>query len=175
MDIRTETRDVFTNSADVETAWAAGFYEGEGCIVAVTRTGALMFSIAQVNREPLERFAAWAQCGIVRSTKDGSIHIYRLHGADAQRVVMDMWNHLSKRRQDQALKALLRYVMRRVNQIGCRRGHSPNVGFYVDPRGRRECLRCRDARREGPLPPFVRPRAIDLGIGVRQYAPLAQT
>lgn len=45
-------------------AWAAGFYEGEGCVYAAkgrTRHGKpqprICLSIAQANREPLERFA----------------------------------------------------------------------------------------------------------------------
>lgn len=147
--------------------WAAGFYEGEGSITACD--GKLFLSVAQVDREPLDRFAAAVQCG--RITWGGRIHRWRAHGLAAQRAAMTLWPELSRRRQDQVLRALLTFTQRRVRPpASCRRGHLYAVdGVYVDPRGRRECRTCRDDRRSGGLVPQALPTALEARVGVREF------
>ena len=52
-----------------ETAWAAGFFEGEGCI-SLDRsrvTHRVKLSLNQVDPEPLRRFALWAETGAIHS------------------------------------------------------------------------------------------------------------
>lgn len=154
---------------EIETAWAAGFYEGEGCI-AYCR-GHLMLTISQVNREPLDRFYRWAGTGTVSPMKSVPINIFRSSGLHAQHLAVMMWPHLSARRQDQILRALVPFSMRQVLRVGCQRGHPESAGFYIAPDGGRECLACRAERRLAPAKPFSRSRAIELRIGVREYVP----
>lgn len=155
-----------------DLAWAAGFYEGEGSITATGHS--LILSVSQVDREPLDRFALIAVVGGVLGHASKTINVFRCYGCDAQRVVMRLWPQLSRRRQDQALRALMRYASRRVRDPErCRRGHRYDaVGVYVDPAGRRECAECRSARRSGTtLPPASLPTAWEARVGVRQYVP----
>lgn len=139
-----------------EKHWAAGFYEGEGSIGFVAPNGA----------------------GTPRWDARRGIHLLRISGTEAQRVAMWLWPDLSKRRQDQILTAVRGFVFRRVRDpLRCRRGHAyALVGAYVAPDGGRECETCRDARRSGSIGPApALPRAIDIGLGVRHYAPVVMS
>jgi len=42
--------------SEIEVAWAAGFYDGEGNCCYNQATGAICLSVAQSDLEPLERF-----------------------------------------------------------------------------------------------------------------------
>lgn len=160
-----------------EKHWAAGFYEGEGSISFVA-PNKLMLVMPQVDVEPLERFARAVGAGVLCWDARRGIHLLRVSGMEAQRVAMWLWPELSQRRQHQILQAVRGFVFRRVRDPQrCRRGHVYSVvGAYVPPGGGRECAACRDARRGGNLraAPAL-PRAIDIGLGVRQYAPVAMS
>ena len=64
---------------NTELAWAAGFFDGEGCIHAHTDTRPgrgrrdtyyqLMVSVGQVHREPLEQLMAWFG-GSIRKSRE---------------------------------------------------------------------------------------------------------
>lgn len=41
---------------EFELAWAAGFFDGEGCVTLDKRSGQPVISIAQIDREVLDRF-----------------------------------------------------------------------------------------------------------------------
>lgn len=156
-----------------DVAWAAGFYEGEGSISHVR--GALQLVVVQVDPEPLDMFrAAFGAGTIAARSRPCGLRTFRSSGLVAQRIAMAMYPRLSRRRQDQILTALRGYVFRRVRDPNrCQRGHAYRVvGCYTAPDGGRECARCRADRRAGLVrPPRSLPRAIELGIGVREYHP----
>jgi hypothetical protein len=161
---------------DLTCGWAAGFYEGEGNIASSSAT--LGLTIAQVNPEPLERFKALVGVGSIRATRNGRITVFRVYGMAAQRVAMFLYPQLSRRRQDQILRALISHAFRTVRDPRhCSHGHSYSVaGVYLNPSGQRECVRCRSDRRHGgPRPVRIRPTAISLHLGVREYVPGPQS
>lgn len=188
MDMRDTRRRIRAPHRDLMRAWAAGFFDGEGTTSCATQNSgsrSLMLSVAQVNRNSLERFqvAVDGVGNISRPYDRGNrpISIFRAYGPEAVRCAQALWPFLSREKQDQALRAILAYAFRpvsnRAGQDHCKRGHSYAVdGTYHAPDGSRECARCRQERRKGSQPQF-RPLAIDRGIGVRQYqpAPLVET
>lgn len=163
-------------SIETERAWAAGFFDGEGTTFV---NNTLALTVAQKDQRPLFRFqVAMGGLGQVRGPYREKCPISRFqsYGGDAQRCLMLIWPYLCEPKKHQGMTALVRYWCRTVNDpTRCRRGHSyADVGVYVDPRGRRECLRCRDDRRHGKLPAIVRPTAYEIGLGHRSYRPPAQ-
>ena len=87
--------------------WAAGFYEGEGCVVRAGLRGteyrAESINIDQKNPWPLER---------LRALFGGSVHPDRtyfrwyLSGARARGFLMSIYGLLSPQRQGQVRKAM---------------------------------------------------------------------
>lgn len=96
-------------ATDIEIAWAAGFYEGEGSF-GVKRNPyghptALRVTVAQRTEEPLLRFHAAVDLV-------GKVRHRLIRGADfwyydsgrtliALQVAQLLWHHLSQRRKDQ--------------------------------------------------------------------------
>jgi len=58
----------------METAWAAGFFEGEGCIHIKTGKSALFLIISSTDLDVLSRFKTWAKAGRIRLTKKQKPH-----------------------------------------------------------------------------------------------------
>ena len=99
-----------------ELAWAAGFFEGEGCISAVPRAHGghrFQIQICQVDTEPLERFRLAVGVGSLFGPyqyKGNRQPHYRFQTAsfeDTQAVIAMLWRWLSRRRKDQAKRTLL--------------------------------------------------------------------
>ena len=95
-----------------ELAWAAGFYEGEGCATAhgpsSYHPGYPRLEIVQVQREPLERMQQYFG-GAIRSfvparPNNQPSHIWRVNGPRAIGVMMTLYAWLSPRRKDQFKK-----------------------------------------------------------------------
>lgn len=116
-----------------EMAWAAGFYEGEGCVSAAV-TGPrgymqLVLVIPQTNREVLDRFQRFTGHGtvrgpygrkssIVQEKPDGSLKRYnpkpywqfKISNAGQVRAVIDaLWPYLGPVKQAQALEVFSKY------------------------------------------------------------------
>lgn len=102
----------------LELAWAAGFFDGEGCTVGrhdkrITRSQP-MLSIGQSERTTLDRFQA-AVCGLGRiigpyQTRGKPVWFYRTSRFEHTQAVLAMlWRFLSQPKRDQAT-AVLRYV-----------------------------------------------------------------
>ncbi len=90
-------------------AWAAGFYEGEGCVTYNSRS--LYLKVAQKELEPLEKFRNIVGDGKIYLVKrEHSIYNYELCGAAKVHYVFNnMWSQLSPRRQDQFYGALQKW------------------------------------------------------------------
>jgi len=123
-----------------ELAWAAGFFDGEGCFSYVKADGWGVVAIGQTNREPLERFQrAVAGLGKIYGPyepkqRDGRWcrkpqWVYRAHRRnDVQAIAAMLWFKLGSIKRRQATAVLIR-----VSRT-CRRGHRLTGG--------RSCPRC---------------------------------
>ena len=104
-----------------QLAWAAGFFEGEGSVGAYyIKNGnrwVLKLSIAQVEREPLDKFhAAIGGLGRVygpykqRNEKSSPQFLFMMNSFEAcQAVIAMIWRWLSAKRKKQAFTALRNY------------------------------------------------------------------
>ena len=155
-----------------ELAWAAGFFDGEGCTGYANqhtnkRRGHAYLSVAQAERYPLERFMAAVGFGAIH----GPVLMenrkpkwnYRIDSFEkVQTVIALLWTWLGPTKRAQAKLKLTQGIasakMLRNNQwlLVCKRGHSyAEVGTYVQPRtGFRTCRACMSAqvRKKPPCP-----------------------
>jgi hypothetical protein len=114
-------------------AWAAGFYEGEGCISSSNGPG-IQISVVQREPEMLHRFQQVFGFGKImnhgRTTLSPRDTFVWYVGSfeKCQAVIAMIWPWLSTRRKEQAKRCLLRYEELRVKRP--RRIRNPNpVGW----------------------------------------------
>lgn len=85
----------------MQIAWAAGWFDGEGCIQgAMSKHGTayVAVSLTQKDRWICDRFQALFG-GVVSGRKNRVIYDWRLTGARARGFLMTMYTFLSPRRQ----------------------------------------------------------------------------
>ncbi len=133
----------------VELAWAAGFFDGEGCSHR-TGDGYLVVSISQCHREVLDKFRLAVGVGKVRGPyaprreKWSPIWHYRAYGAEASLVLAAIWPYLGsvKRAQYETQYA----AARRVHRKGyCRKDLHTRVPENLTNEGK--CERCQEKSR----------------------------
>jgi hypothetical protein len=101
----------------IELAWSAGFFDGEGCIVAQMyksrpgRAPGLQLHLEQVDRRPLERFAAAVSCDLnitLRPAREASKPIHRISVGHAKtmQIMTELWPYLSEPKREQFLDRL---------------------------------------------------------------------
>ena len=145
-----------------QLAWAAGFYDGEGCMSLTTATS-YKVSIVQVDPAVLLKFQA-AVLGLgtlqgpYKTASMGENHKPRWQfvatGASAQAVVAMLWEFLGDVKKEQALKCLHAGGFRPPVWRGgadedprvCGRGHR-FAGNRTKAGQCRPCMRLADARR----------------------------
>jgi hypothetical protein len=124
-----------------ELAWAAGFFDGEGSsVLAHRKTGwkNCDVQVAQVHREPLDRFDRATGCiGILRGPyprREGwqPIYLWRTTGLDQCQSIMTMlwpWLCSVKREQwDVVRQAMLVYKQEIVEEHARKRAeHKPGI------------------------------------------------
>jgi hypothetical protein len=142
-------------AARLELAWAAGFFDGEGCtILDVQRSGFsyVRLCIKQVVRENLERFMA-AVGGV--GTLNGPyqkvenaqpISRYRVSGTGAREALKLLWPYLGEAKRQQAARALAGEV-NKGGVLPAKRTHCPNGHAYDAENTRfgrdgRKCRKC---------------------------------
>jgi hypothetical protein len=136
-------------------AWAAGFFEGEGCIA--TRSEGIGLQVTQADVECLARLAAIFGFGTVRSIRAGGslgkkpLFIWATWNYEhVQAFVAAVWPWLSERRKIQARRALKAVQARAVPQTQCKRGHALDNAYVW--KGHRACRQCHNERhRRKPL------------------------
>lgn len=113
-------------TSNLEIAWAAGFYEGEGSLSACGNGSRLILFIGQTDTEPLEKFRSAVSegkisgpCRVVSKLSRLPFYRFQANGEAALRCVRPLWPMLSRRRQDQILRALMLWMSR---PVGNRRG-----------------------------------------------------
>lgn len=135
---------------DVEIAWFAGIFEGEGCI-ATTRSKYPWLQVAMSDEDVIRRLHSVSGCGTVRAlaTRPGYKPMWEWRAGkrtDVARLLCAMAPLLGERRRAKALEAadLLKLRERKlVAQCGTHSG-------YVSHRKRKEkpCADCTAAVRE---------------------------
>ncbi len=117
--------------ADIDVAWAAGLFEGEGCITAnVTKAKGLTYrrpylSLRSTDLDVVERFHGVVGCGRVLPIKSPS-HVNKgrkpawdwraASSEDVQAVLTLLRPHLGDRRGEKADEALSFYTTYRKGQ-----------------------------------------------------------
>jgi hypothetical protein len=104
-----------------ELAWAAGFFDGEGCFTVrhSRERPALVLSITQVDRRPLDRFAAILGLKVLgpRTRLDGynqkPWYLVKVTGKRAEELAKLLSRYLSEPKKEQ-LAVCLDKVARRV-------------------------------------------------------------
>jgi hypothetical protein len=93
----------------LETAWAAGFFDGEGTTSFSPVSKATRIQISQKDPELLHRFARAVGIGVVRGpyrNGKGLVFQYRVSKkADVVRVIAALWPHLGNAKRRQATAA----------------------------------------------------------------------
>lgn len=113
-----------------ELAWAAGFFDGEGHIGIAERNARsgrnLTFAVNQVDRRPLDRFAAalWMPdrvLGPYNMVRGGNLHWKPQHKFQVssfekvQAAIAMLWKYLSEPKREQAMAVLKELAYRRAN------------------------------------------------------------
>lgn len=99
-----------------DIAWAAGFFDGEGSFSVSSASRCAHVSIAQTQREPLDRFLAITAQGKVlgpylrqtlAGTKKKDLFGFHAYGhTQARHIMRTLWPFLGRVKRDQALSAL---------------------------------------------------------------------
>lgn len=107
----------FLEATDLDVAWAAGLFEGEGCIGFSNRFSAPSLRLSMVDRDVVERFAAIIGIGIVRRndyyyTKHGwqVQYLWEAGGLEAVEAVICLVPFLGERRTKRAQELIDWYV-----------------------------------------------------------------
>ena len=141
-----------------ELAWAAGFFDGEGCTSfrpAQTRkrSRAVCVSIAQISVQPLERFRA-AVGGLGAVASDGTTssgkakYVFRVASFEAvQAIIAMLWKWLSGPKRAQAIEALRRFHAVSVRPMAREAKHG-TVSRYSSTKHQCRCAACRAAYAE---------------------------
>ena len=101
----------------VRTAWAAGLFEGEGCIeISGRQAQNVRLRVNMTDRDVIEKFAEIAGCGTVREVRAPSIVQHQnwkqtwgwsISQGDECRRLLQLWlPHLGRRRGERAREAL---------------------------------------------------------------------
>jgi hypothetical protein len=134
-----------------ELAWAAGFFDGEGCFSYSPASRYVCVSIGQTERDPLNRFRNAVGLGKVNGPYDnrrpGRLtkkpqYFYQAYGYEkVQAIAAMLWFWLGSTKRDQAHRVLSRAIV-------CARGHAKVPGH-------KDCAICQTnywrARRNGTL------------------------
>jgi hypothetical protein len=135
-----------------ELAWAAGFFDGEGCTYARVRNGrrqgtAISIHIPQVHREVLDRFQnAVLGLGSITGFQPGNpnasyIWIWKVSNwRDCQAVIAMLWKHLGAVKREQYKTALTLF---RSDPGWGRPMGRPYGASDIQPRTRRKQAECR--------------------------------
>jgi hypothetical protein len=97
---------------EIELAWGAGFFDGEGCTAWSKRNRCITVTVGQTEITTLQRFQrAMGGVGNIYgpSYRKGSPHhrpywYYRVSRDRALQVLRDMWPYLSEPKRQQALR-----------------------------------------------------------------------
>jgi len=87
---------------ETDRAWAAGFFDGEGCCNFSSSNRRLY--MGQKDRRVLDKFQGIVGGKVYGPFKTGNVYQYYLGGEKAQEALLLMWPYLSEIKRKQALK-----------------------------------------------------------------------
>lgn len=114
--------------SDADIAWAAGLFEGEGCIgiwwppskAEHWKHPQIRLSVAMTDRDVVEEFCRVVGCGTVgpekrlRPPQTKTVHVWTIGNRDdVERILLALLPRLGSRRKDKALTALAEIAARR--------------------------------------------------------------
>lgn len=134
---------------EINVAWAAGFYEGEGHLTKATRPGGPLVAIQQCNKEPLDALQLMFG-GTVRGPRmnKGSVKpvwVWQLNThKESRHFIYQISPWLSDKRLSDALCKIDRYAdIVSVRYTYCSKGHDKDVlGYRLGHNGGRICKTC---------------------------------
>lgn len=102
----------------VELAWAAGFFDGEGCITTTTQPAGtyLQLRISQTDHRPLDRFSQVVGIGNVTGpydVKEGHQQTFYWSASGLQnthQVLSLLWPYLSEPKREQTQRVLAKWA-----------------------------------------------------------------
>jgi hypothetical protein len=139
-------------------AWAAGIFEGEGCISASSSgRKRVRLSVNMTDEDVIRRLHAVMGVGdcygpYVRPGKP-SWQWEVTSAEDVQAVLAAFWTFLCSRRKGKAEEAIriAASMRKKQNAVWCLRGHRlEGDNVYMTKRGSRMCLACNRIRRTRP-------------------------
>jgi hypothetical protein len=157
-----------------ELAWAAGFFDGEGCVGcsrgAPTKLGVqrryLRAAVTQKHPPLLEKFAALFDGGAIRAESRRTMHQYQANGKDAFRVICALWPWLGEQKkadfkralraikESRALAARTTAPPRECAAPDCANTFVPDIRHVDTAYCSNRCFqRINARRRRGPAPP----------------------
>lgn len=139
---------------DVEIAWAAGLFEGEGsCYVGHAGQRQPIVVLSMTDEDVVRRFARIIGRGNVQSYRRPPRKRYWRWSVqskdDVLAVLGVLWPLLGARRQEAATEVIERAAKMRDGAGYCKRGHdlSDPKNLYIHQKtGNRHCRPCRDER-----------------------------
>lgn len=132
-----------------DIAWAAGLFEGEGCISHTN--GYVTLSLAMTDPDVVERFAAITGMGRpIRTSEQGrrkTMYVWTCSRFEQMQAILAMfWSFLGQRRRAKAREALTvtKYRHKRVlaTRDFCVNGHAWTEKTRATYKGYRECRTC---------------------------------
>lgn len=138
---------------DLEWAWVAGLFEGEGTIVFTARTS-VMVAVQMVDRDVLETLnlliPAVSGVNLARRGKPGYADQFSwvlCSKASVQPFLEAILPWMHSRRAARIAEALERLGNNRGGATHCPHGHPYNgPNLYLTPAGHRQCRACRKTR-----------------------------
>lgn len=141
----------------LELAWAAGFFDGEGCtgldLDKRSRRSYVRVTVTQVICGPLERFKA-AVSGLGRvegpyprpCPTHQPLYRFRACGHEARQILGLLWPYLCEPKREQATKVLRaeqnRGRARNGSKTHCPKGHAYDAANTYVGQGGRHCRTC---------------------------------
>ena len=141
-----------------ELAWAAGFFDGEGCFFSNAKNNNPSCQISQVHGEVLERFRDAVGIGVVRGPIDMRRYSPRFKPQwkfdsggfeNTQHIFCLLWKNLGAVKREQGKNVLRKYLdnWRRPEWMVCRsRGHRLYHYSRADCKSYFVCANCHIAK-----------------------------
>lgn len=111
---------------ELEIAWAAGFFDGEGCVKAYQEPEGhfnLRLTVAGTDVRPLMRLQANFGGGVVRESRQTSsrnaIWGWSIHGAESERFAKLILDHTSVKYEQLELFIEFRSLIKNWGRAGC--------------------------------------------------------
>lgn len=137
-------------------AWAAGLFEGEGCIHVGSRVkGVMILTLTTTDRDVLERFHWIIGLGAIRLQKVRAgckqAYVWWIsRGEHCQAALAAMWPFLGARRRARAEDAIACFTTYKKRRW-CKRGHKLETGAY----GCKQCAHIRYVTNKGKAGVYI--------------------